>query len=203
MGMTGGTDLAYRSAMGARLFSAVIPPATLVEELDAFLTPRRPAETRLRWTRPESWHITTAFMGNVPDRNLDRLTETLGDVAARTPPFDIRIAGGGGFPWPLETKVLWLGVSEGADEVAQLAVRSRNAAVRAGVEVDGARFVPHLTLGRANRAIDSTRLVRVLDTFEATAWHADELVLICSHLSDRGHRYEVLERFRLQTDCRD
>ena len=38
--------------------------------------------------------------------------------------------------------------------------RCRTAAERAGVRVDGARFVPHLTLARANRSLDVTRLVR-------------------------------------------
>lgn len=189
--------------MGARLFTAVLPPADLIEELDHFLTPRRQAEPRLRWTRPEGWHLTTAFMASVPDDGVDRLMEALADVAARTPAFRLRLGGGGAFPWPRETKVLWLGLAEGASELTSLAERSRNAAVRAGVRVDGARFVPHLTLARANRAIDSTRLVRVLDTFDADGWTADEFVLIQSHLRDRGNRYEVLHRFALSTGSRD
>ncbi|NLE18504.1 MAG: RNA 2',3'-cyclic phosphodiesterase [Propioniciclava sp.] len=189
--------------MGARLFTALVPPAALVEELDAFLGPRRPAEPRLRWTRPEGWHLTTAFMGDVPERAVDPLVEALAEAADRTPAFRLRLAGGGAFPWPLETMVLWLGLAEGASELTSLAERSRNAAVRAGVRVDGARFVPHLTLARANRAIDSTRLVRVLDTFDADGWTADEFVLIQSHLRDRGNRYEVLHRFALSTGSRD
>lgn len=96
-----------------------------------------------------------------------------------------------------------MGVREGEDQLAALAERSRNAAVRAGVRVDGARFVPHLTLARASRAIDTTRLVRVLDTIDADGWTADELVLVQSHLRDRGNRYEVLHRFNLSTDSRD
>lgn len=189
--------------MGARLFAAIIPPHGLVEELDAFLEPRRAAETRLRWTRPEGWHLTCAFMGDVTDDSIDRLSENLAEAASRTPPFRVRLAGGGAFPWPVETKVLWLGVAEGASELADLAERSRNAATRAGARVDGARFTPHLTLGRAGRAIDTTRLMRVLDTFDADAWLADELVLVHSHLHDRGNRYEVVERFALPTGSRD
>lgn len=189
--------------MGARLFAAVVPPPSVVEDLDVFLTPRRPAEARLRWARPEGWHLTTAFMGDVPDRNIDRLAETLGEAASRTPAFRLRLAGGGAFPWPVETKVLWLGVAEGASELTDLAERSRNAAVRAGVRVDGAKFTPHLTLGRVGRAIDTTRLVRVLDTWDGDGWLADELVLIQSHLADRGNRYEVLERWALPTGSRD
>ena len=189
--------------MGARLFTAILPPDVLVEELDHFLGPRRAAEPRLRWTRPEGWHLTTAFMGDAPDRSLERLAQNLATVAARTPAFRIRLGGGGAFPWVLETKVLWLGLTEGGGELSALAERCRNAATGAGVRVDGARFLPHLTLGRANRAIDTTRLVRVLDTFEADGWLAEELVLVQSHLADRGNRYEVVERWGLGFEQRD
>lgn len=182
----------------ARLFTAVLPPTDLVEELDAFLAPRRPAEPRLRWTRPESWHLTTAFAEDAAERHLDRLADGLAAAASRTTAFRVRLAGGGAFPWPRETKVLWLGLAEGADQLAALAERCRNAASHAGVRVDGARFVPHLTLARANRAIDSTRLVRVLDAFDAEVFHATELVLVQSHLRDRTNRYEILERFPLR-----
>ena len=41
------------------------------------------------------------------------------------------------------------------------------------------------------------------DTFDADGWTADELVLVQSHLRDRGNRYEVLHRFNLSTDSRD
>ncbi|MDO5533417.1 MAG: RNA 2',3'-cyclic phosphodiesterase [Propionibacteriaceae bacterium] len=184
--------------MGARLFTALLPPARVVEDVDAFLQPRRDAEPRLRWTRPDGWHLTTAFLGDVPDRALDRLAENLAAAADRTPGFTLRLGEGVAFPWPLETKVLALGVPTGGDELAALARRCRSAAATAGVRPDGATFVPHLTLARANRPIDSTRLVRVLDTFESESWGATELVLVESHLRDRANRYEVLERWPLR-----
>lgn len=185
--------------MGARLFTAVVPPASVVDDLDAFLEPRRRAESRLRWSRPEGWHLTTAFMADVADRYLDRLTEGLDAAAARTPAFGLRLGCGGAFPWPPETKNLWIGVSEGADDLARLAERCRNAAAHAGVQVDGARFVPHLTLARSSRPLDSTRLLRVLDTYEAPAFEVTEVALIASHLHDRARRYETLATFPLTT----
>lgn len=179
------------------MFTAVLPPPHVVAELDAFLQPRREAEPRLRWSDPHLWHLTTTFMPEVSDRGIDRLTEGLAAAASRTPAFRLALGGAGAFPWPLETKVLWLGVREGGDQLAELAGRTRRAATTAGIRVDGARFVPHLTVGRANRPIDATRLIRVLENVEVDGWQADELVLIASHLRDRGNRYEVVERFTL------
>lgn len=189
--------------MGARLFAAVLPPPSVVDDLDAFLTPRREAERRLRWTPPESWHLTTAFMADVADRHLDRLTDRLSAAARRTPAFTLTLGRGGAFPWPLETKHLWLGVVEGADALTGLAERCRNAASHAGVKPDGARFVPHLTLARAHRPLDSTRLLRVLDTYDAPPFEVTDLALVASHLRDHGHRYEIVDTFGLAPSARD
>ncbi len=212
--------------MAMRLFTAIWPDARFVDDLDEFLSPRRVAEPRLRWTRPESWHITTAFMGEVPSRQVDRLIDELTDVARRTAPFWLRPGGGGAFPNPPFTKHLWLGFAEdqiGSDlgcattsqlpstieqelaasfqnstpQLAQLATRCRNAANCAGVRVDGTGFVGHLTLARANQPLDSTRLLHVLDSFTAPALEVGEFHLVQSNLNDPSHRYELLESFAL------
>lgn len=183
--------------MGARLFTAVLPPPELVEELDAFCRPRREAVPQLRWTRPDTWHLTTAFMADVDARHHDRLVEGLAAAAARTPAFAIRLGGGGTFGPPEAARHLWLGLTRGADALAALAVRCRNAAEHAGVRTDGTNFVPHLTLARGTRHADLRRLRAVFDTFDADGWVADELVLVESHLADRANRYEVVERFTL------
>lgn len=183
--------------MGARLFTAVVPPPEVVGDLDAFCTPRREAEPRLRWTPPEHWHLTTSFLPDVDPGHLDRLVEALADVAERTPPLRLSVVGGGCFPEPRRAKVLFAAIAGDTEELGALARRARNAAVRAGATVDGTRFRPHLTLGRSGRGLDATRLLRVLDAYASPAWTATEHVLIASHLRDRGARYEVLERFAL------
>lgn len=183
--------------MGARLFTAVVPPTQVVEAIGEFLAPRREADPRLRWARPEGWHVTTSFMGSVQDRDLDALLENLREVAGRTAPFDVRIAGAGAFPYPYAAKHLWLGVADGAEELGVLARRARTAAERAGVRVDGTRFTPHLTVARSNRPIEATRWLRVLDSFGGAGWRAGSLRLVESHLSDRGNRYETVEEMDL------
>lgn len=178
------------------MFTALVPPAAMLEDLDAFLAPRRDAEPRLRWTPPHSWHVTTSFMGDVPAHALEPLADNLKDVAARTAPFAVRLGGGGTFGFPKQAKLLYLGVPLGADELASLSRRARTAGERAGAHADGGPYTPHLTLARSSRGVDVTRLLGVLDTFDPSGWVADELVLIESHLHDRAQRYEVLDRFR-------
>lgn len=180
-----------------RLFTAIVPPAWVVDELDAFLAPRRDAPGPWRWTRPESWHLTTSFLPSVAPADVWALVEELAGAASRTPAFDVALGGAGSFPAPYAAKVLWVGVPVGSDALTTLARRGRTAAERTGVSTGGGRFVPHLTVARSTGPVEATKWLRVLDAAPTLAWRATELALVESHLHDRGNRYEVLERFEL------
>lgn len=193
-----------------RMFTAVLPPQTVVEDLDEFLSPRRdhsdPARTPLRWTLPESWHVTLGFMPDVSERRLDELGERLGRAGERRRPFTLRLAGGGAFPDAAAARVVYVGTAGGPDdqqELRRLATGARAAATKSGTEVDGGRFRPHVTLARLRRPADVVRWLRLLDTYESTTWTVSELVLVRSHLGEgpRGRpRYEVVERFPLLSE---
>jgi RNA 2',3'-cyclic 3'-phosphodiesterase len=189
------------------LFVAVVPPERVLEHLDEFLSVRREAKDRsdgLRWTVPDQWHLTLAFMEDVAERHLDDLVERLGRAAHRRTPFELGFAGGGAFPNAARAKVLWLGVE--AEEAARteldrLATGARAACTKAGAEVAGGRFRPHLTLARLGRPQEVTKWVRLLDAYAGPRWTADEFALVESHLGEgprKRPRHEVLETFELR-----
>jgi 2'-5' RNA ligase len=190
-----------------RLFVAVVPPEGVLEHLDEFLSVRRDPSDRgdgLRWTVPDQWHLTLAFMENVAERHLDDLVERLGRAAQRRTPFELGFAGGGAFPNAGRAKVLWLGVA-GEDaartELDRLATGARAAGTKAGAEVGGGRFRPHLTLARIGRPQEVTKWVRLLDAYEGPTWTVGEFALIQSHLGEgprRRPRHVVLETFELR-----
>ena len=66
-----------------RMFVAVVPPEGAVQDLEAFLGPRREAGPELRWAATEQWHLTLAFMPDVSSRHFDELVERLGRAASR------------------------------------------------------------------------------------------------------------------------
>ncbi len=182
--------------MTQRLFVAVVPPPSVREAWEAFLDPRREAGTELRWVLPESWHVTCAFMGSVADGVVDDLGEALTAVAARTAPFTLTVSGGGAFPNPDAAKVLWLGVTDGALELGELAVRCRNAATGRGIEVDGGRFRPHVTVARTNgRRV--LRWLQVLDAIGPQTWPAVEFRLVRSQLLPGGAGYQTVGEYLL------
>lgn len=185
------------------MFVALMPPPEAADDLDAFLDVRRDTGD-LRWSAPDQVHLTLAFCADVPERAYDDLVERLERAAAKRTAFECRIAGGGAFPDAARAKVVWAGLETEDDaageELDLLAAGARAAANRAGAPTDGARFRPHLTVGRPRFPHDVTRWVRLLDSYAGPWWSADEIVLVHSHLGEgpRGRpRHEVVETFAL------
>jgi 2'-5' RNA ligase len=187
-----------------RMFVAVVPPEEALEDLADFLAPRQDAEPAFRWTVPDQWHLTLAFMAEVADRHLDDLRSRLVRAAARRTSFEVSLAGGGAFPNPARAKVLFAAVAttepEGQVELGRLATGARAAATKAGADAEGGRFHPHITLARLGRPVELTRWLRVLDTYRGPSWRVEDIALVASHLGEgprRRPRYEVVETFAL------
>ncbi len=167
-----------------RLFVALSPPEKALEELEAVVAPLRAAGPDLRWTSPKSWHVTLAFLGEVDDAVLDRLTVRIGRAAGRHAGLVLSAGGAGAFPTAPRARVLWsrlLGDQE--------ALRAIAASVGAGARRAGApppdeqrRFRPHITLARSREPADVRPLIAELNGFTGTAWTADRVHLIRSHL---------------------
>lgn len=180
-----------------RLFAAVLPPAAQADELDRAVTGLRrlPGADSLRWTERAGWHFTLAFMGEVPDEIVPGLTERLARAAHRTEPFRLALRGGGRFG----DRALWAGAHGQLDVLRRLAERAEAAARKAGVDMDGRGYTPHLTLARSRAAVDLRPFVAALGTFEGTPWTVGELSLVRSHLPRGGikgerPRYEEVAR---------
>ena len=188
-----------------RMFVAAVPPPSVLEDLEEFLSVRREAAA-FRWTVPEQWHVTLAFLANVPDRAYDDLLERLARAASKRRRMSATIAGGGAFPNVGRARVVWAGAEvdaagmDGAEELRRLATGCRAAASKAGIEVAGERFKPHVTLARLGRPAEVTPWVRLLDGYRGPQFAIDEISLIASHLGEgprKRPRYEVVEEFPL------
>jgi len=161
-----------------RLFVALVPPADALAELAAAVDALR-STPGLRWTRPEQWHVTLAFLAEVDDRAREALTPRLERVAHRHAPPTLALAGGGRFG----RQVLWTRVDGDRAALRRLADAVRAAARRCGLPVDARPYRPHLTLARARGpATDLAPLAAALDGFAGRPWSASDLHLVRSVL---------------------
>lgn len=164
-----------------RVFVGLTLPDSARSHLESFLEPRRDAAEGLRFTGPDTWHVTLAFMGQCPDRVVDDLISACGEVAARHPAPTLRLAGANAFPEIGRARLLYAAVTADPD-CAPLARSIRTAAQRIGAAPDGGAFVPHVTLARQNRGRDMTAWWRILDTYDGPPWQPDGVSVIQSHL---------------------
>lgn len=187
-----------------RLFAALVPPEEAVEHLDSFLEPRR-AAAEFRWTRPEHFHLTLAFMPAADDFRVEEYVDRLAASLDGLPQAELRLAGAVTFPDPSRARVLATSVAVVEEPTAvvleRAAERARNAAVATGIEVDGQRFRAHLTVARTGgRPVEMTNWVRLLETYEGPAWPFAAVEVIASHLGEgprRTPRYERLATIEL------
>lgn len=181
-----------------RLFVALVPPATILDEIEELVSPYRDAWPDLRWVRRDFLHITLAFFGEVDDRTLDRLLVRLERVAARHPRLELSFAGAGAFPARgAHARVLWTGLYGDRRALSGMAASVGAAGRRAGIEAEPKPFRPHLTLARCRRPTDVRPLLEKLAAYAGTHWTADAIHLIRSHLGADMH-YETLKSWSLK-----
>ena len=184
------------SAASLRTFLAVdLPPEALATAALASQSLRAVAPEGVRWTDPESLHLTLKFLGEVPEQRLPRLLERARAKLAPLEPFRVSLAGLGAFPNAREARVLWLGVAQGARELARAARQLDAAASGVGVERERRPYQAHLTLGRL-RAPGRVALERAAPPQEI-AFPVEEVILYESRLGSGGARYVPLARLPL------
>ncbi len=176
------------------------PPDTALAELEDAVAPLRATAPGLRWTGTASWHLTLAFLGEVTEDLVPGLSTRLERAARRHPPQRLAIAGGGAFPSARKAQVLWAGFAADDKALGGLAASVTAAARRAGAPPpeEGRKYRPHLTLARCRVRADLSALTVALAAFTGTAWTAESIHLIRSHLSAGEPRYEDLTQWPLQ-----
>jgi len=157
---------------------ALWPPPDAVSELLAAVEEVRDDAPHLRWTRPEQWHLTLAFLGDVPDDRRPGLDERLARAANRHPPLTLRFAGGGRFG----SRLLFTRVDGDREPLTRLAASVTAAARRSKIPVDDRPYRPHLTLARSRGGEDLRPVAARLEPFAGAAWTASHLDLVESRL---------------------
>lgn len=162
-----------------RLFVSISPPSSALDALDAELGPTRSvAPHGLRWTRPEQWHLTLAFLGEVPEADVPALTAGLADAQDERP-MSLRLAGGGCFG----DRVLWVGLAGDVHALRTLAGATADAARAGGVVLEDKGFRPHLTLARAGKEhADLRPAAAELAQIVGPAWDVEAVHLVRSRL---------------------
>lgn len=102
-----------------------------------------------RWIKPENFHLTLRFIGEVAEPDAADAADALDQVSV--PDFELILDGVGHFESRNRVRTLWASVDP-APGLILLQERIETALRRAGCAPETRRFKPHITLGRLNRA---------------------------------------------------
>jgi 2'-5' RNA ligase len=135
-----------------------------------------------RLTRRDSWHITVAFLGDVPTERVSAAVEAMRVSARGCPPLLLAFAGGGTFGKG-RTAILWAGLDGDVSELRRLGSGLRRQLRRARLSVDPKPLRPHLTISRPGERVTWEQVDRDVGTLAAYAgpeWTVDALDLMVS-----------------------
>ncbi len=162
----------------------------------------------LRWTRPESLHITLHYLGPTEQAAALDCQSVLGEMVAEIQEIPVHLQGLALFPQSRQTGGLWVEVTDPTGALAQLHANLSRTLQQLGLPASHRRFRPHVTLGRIaarpksavrreaaailQRVVATRPLARTADTIALVHWYQ-------SIQQPGGNRYPPLATWRLKT----
>lgn len=163
-----------------RLFVAVEVPRSAARAVAAAIRPWREELPSARWVPPENWHLTLKFLGRTPADLTAWVEETVGGIVATHPPLTARVRGLGAFPSARRARVLWAGIDDPANGLADL-VTELESGLATQFRAEIRRFHPHLTVARSEPPLSLPESYGVTPLV-SEPFVADRVVLFRSHL---------------------
>ena len=150
----------------------------------------------LKIVAPQNIHITVRFLGNVTPTMIENIFEEMKKV--HFAPFNVQINGLGVFPDLRYPRVVWAGITKGADQLksvfSQLEPRTRGL----GFTPDHKGFSPHLTIARVQSGRNKSQLAEFITenaNYNFGTIKAQCLRLKKSDLTPKGPIYSTLKEF--------
>jgi len=181
-------------SLRVRAFFGLPVPQPQRDQLGRFVATCAQLAPDFRWAPPENLHLTLRFVGSIDRPVVEAVADALS--ARRLSAFKLRLDGIGTFRRGRAVRVVWLGLSAGAEEASALAAEVDAECVRAGLVREDRPFQAHLTLARA-RARDGARLADLPAAPLLDPWRAGDLILYSSRLSRTGAIYEAIRSLPL------
>ena len=183
--------------MTKRLFVALRLEDAIREHLSCLQKQLLQPAAFVRWLAPSSLHLTLKFLGETPEEFISEIQSRLEHVAIGFSPYKFTVEKTGAFPNKGPVRIVWTGVSDGAEETIELAAGVKEELKHFGKE-ENKNFSPHITIGRVKedhsngalrRQIAETRLSPISQQIAS-------VVLYESKLLKSGAIYNNMGEFR-------
>lgn len=186
-----------------RVFLAVPSDPLWIERARGLVERLQGSLPRASWTRPESWHLTLQFLGDVDPDFVRRYSEAIAPAAVQTVPAEVQAAPAIVFPERGRPRVLGVGFSPspGVESISRLATLAQETAGRLGWTGENRPFHPHVTFARIRDHWPAAAVAdyrRGVESWSFPAWLARSCVLFESRLAPSGAVHTPLAEWSFQ-----
>ncbi|OUS09306.1 2'-5' RNA ligase [Gammaproteobacteria bacterium 54_18_T64] len=164
---------------------------------------------QIRWVSPENWHITLAFLGQIPQDRASEIIKLLANALATRPSVKTEIEAVKRFPHANSPIIAVLLVNN--DALLELHGRIQEFCKIAGLRQERRAFKAHITLARIKAPVGHGHEGQRQGSLSGDSPIADidalqldrqvtlnRVQLLNSHLSPEGSRYQILADFLLR-----
>jgi 2'-5' RNA ligase len=147
----------------------------------------------IKMVEPKNVHITLAFLGEVREEKVDLVKESMKEVKFST--FSLTFKGLGAFPSLSRPRVIWVGISNGFNDLKTLRTSLVKSLAARGVRPEDGQFQPHLTIGRVKGpkgVLELMKLIEEMLDIPLGEQEVREVTLFKSVLTPKGPIYEEL-----------
>jgi 2'-5' RNA ligase len=170
--------------------------ADVQKQLDAKVDIRK---GDVKWVEPENIHLTLKFLGEIKDEQTAEVCDITKQVAEAYKNFVLDVESVGSFGGR-SARVVWVGVSKGAEELLTLQKDLENRLSQAGYPPEEREFSAHLTVCRVKNPKAGFKLADAVKQFENLklgSVAANAIHVYQSQLTPAGPVYTLLGSFRL------
>ena len=178
-----------------RLFVALSLPDPVIESLLAL----QGGVPGARWQKREQLHLTLRFIGEVDGAKAAAIDDALALISAPAFALELKAVGSFGGRIPRD---LWAGVKP-CESLGHLQRKIESSLQRIGLEPDGRKYTPHVTLARLKGAQNGRVADFLTDhaLYASGAFAADGFILYSSKMTSDGSIYRAEKAYRLEKDA--
>jgi RNA 2',3'-cyclic 3'-phosphodiesterase len=184
-----------------RVFIAIQTPVELQQVLGDIQSAFQSASLPLRWVNSSHLHITLVFLGEITADQLDNVSQAMIQAVTGISPFTVEALSLGCFPRPSQPRVLWMGLYDPSQTLAQLYQQLTTALQDLGFAGEDRAFHPHITLARIRKPTQCPEFCSQLSAYYNRPFGpipVEAVHLFESHLQPTGPVYSILRSAYLE-----
>ena len=150
----------------------------------------------LKLVEPKNIHVTVRFLGLISPDMVEKVHAAMKNI--KFTPFNIQLSGLGVFPTINYPRVVWAGITDGAQQLKSIFEQLEPQIHDLGFAPDPNGFSPHLTIARVRSGANKQRLVDLVqrqENYDFGNIRADCLRLKKSQFSSKGPMYSTLKEY--------